>query len=389
MCEPILAFPKLNDPFIVEVDASDYAAGGILSQKEEDNILHPIAYFSTSFTNTQRKWAPVTKEAFALVLAVRHWHVYLSGREFVLRSDHNPLGHLRQQKDPRGKFGWWIAELEEYNYNVEYIRGKDNVKAHLLSRNPAANLNQPPSTFEENAFATAIDNTAFVEQLRQEQDTAPVINKTKRLITHGENIVSGRFKRVQNQLRIVNNILTKSGRPVVPPSLKNFIVSEVHCEAHFGTEKTYLLLKDRFFWPNMYGYVKNFVSQCLICQQTKSDASPPKAPLTHMATLEAPMEFLSIDIAYMPPDQRGFKYFLLIGDVFSKYIQAAPLKDQTATDIADALLSHWIYIHGAPYFLLSDQGSNVDGTVIKEICNLLKIEKRRSSAYHSQGEWIC
>ena len=57
-------------------------------------------------------------------------------------------------------------------------------------------------------MATAIDNTAFVEQLRQEQDTDPVINKTKQLITHGENIVSGRFKRVQNQLRIVNNILT-------------------------------------------------------------------------------------------------------------------------------------------------------------------------------------
>ena len=154
-------------------------------------------------------------------------------------------------------------------------------------------------------MATAIDNTAFVEQLRQEQDTDPVINKTKQLITYGENIVSGRFKRVQNQLRIVNNILTKSGRPVVPPSLKNFIVSEVHCAAHFGTERTYLFLKDGFFWPNMYGYVKNFVSQCLICQQTKSDASPPKVPLTPMATPEAPMEFLSSDIAYMPPDQRG------------------------------------------------------------------------------------
>ena len=70
MCEPFLAFPKLNGPFIVEVDASDVAAGGIFSQKGEDNILHPIAYFPTSFTNTQRKWAPVTKEAFALVLAV-------------------------------------------------------------------------------------------------------------------------------------------------------------------------------------------------------------------------------------------------------------------------------------------------------------------------------
>ena len=55
-----------------------------------------------------------------------------------------------------------------------------------------------------------------MEQLRQEQDTDPVINTTRWPITHGENIVSGRFKRVQSQLWIVNNLLTKSGRHVVP-----------------------------------------------------------------------------------------------------------------------------------------------------------------------------
>ena len=87
----------------------------------------------------------------------------------------------------------------------------------------------------------------------------------------------------------------------------------------------------------------------------------------------------------MPKDHHGFQYFLLIDDIFSKYIHAVPLKDQTAPVIADALLSHWIYHNGTPYFMLSDQGSNVDGDVIKEICNILGIEKRRSSAYHSQG----
>ena len=43
---PVLAFPKLNKLFLVEVDASDYAAGGVLSQTGEDNILHPISYLS-------------------------------------------------------------------------------------------------------------------------------------------------------------------------------------------------------------------------------------------------------------------------------------------------------------------------------------------------------
>ena len=52
MCNLVLAFPKLNEPVVVEVDASDYAAGGVLSQKGVDSALHQIAYFSTSFTGS-------------------------------------------------------------------------------------------------------------------------------------------------------------------------------------------------------------------------------------------------------------------------------------------------------------------------------------------------
>ena len=96
--------------------------------------------------------------------------------------------------------------------------------------------------------------------------------------------------------------------------------------AHFGTDKTYSLLKDRFFWPNMYGYVHNFVSQCSICQQTKCDSSPPKAPLTPMAIPEAPMQFIAIDIAFMPKDNHGFQYFLLIGDVSRNTLKQYHLK---------------------------------------------------------------
>ena len=99
----------------------------------------------------------------------------------------------------------------------------------------------------------------------------------------------------------------------------------------------------------------------------------------------APVQFVSLDIAYLPKDKNGYQCILLIGDVFSKFIQAVPLKDQTAPTIVDAFLKRWLYAHGMPYNLLTDQGSNVYREVMKEICNSLSIGKRRSSAYHSQG----
>ena len=98
----------------------------------------------------------------------------------------------------------------------------------------------------------------------------------------------------------------------------------------------------------------------------------------------APMQFISIDIGYLPKDNQGYQY-ILIGDIFSKLVQVIPLKDQTAPVVIDALLTSWLFIHGKPLYLLSDQGSSVDGQVICNVCDKLAIKKCCSSAYHSQG----
>ena len=179
--------------------------------------------------------------------------------------------------------------------------------------------------------------------------------------------------------------MTKSGRPVVPASLRKFIVTKIHNESHFGVDKTYGLLKSRFFWPNMYKSVQLIVSTCTICQKTKCDTQPPKAPLLPMIIPNTPMQFISMDIAYIPVDTHGYQYILVIGDIFSKFIQAIPLCDQKTKSVIEAFSKHWLYIHGNPYYLLSDQRSNMDGEIIREFCNTFGIEKRRSSAYHSQG----
>ena len=295
------------------------------------------------------------------------------------------MTHLREQKDPRGKFARWLAELEEFDYSVQYIPGKFNIKADALSRNKAASDIQPPTEFEENIYALFGNKEGFRVQLKEEQSKDPLISDATKCVLNGEKISKGKLKRVQLQLRVCDGILTKSGRPIIPPSLRKLIVTEYHNIAHFGTDKVYSLLKDRYYWPSMYNYIKLFSQGCETCQKTKCTTSPPKAPLVPMFIPNAPMQFLSIDIAYLPKDNNGYQYLLLIGDIFSKFVQAVPLKDQTAPKIVDALLRNWIYIHGSPFYLLSDQGSNVDGEVMAEICNELGIEKRRSSAYHSQG----
>ena len=304
---------------------------------------------------------------------VRHWQVYLPGTTFVLNLDHNPLTHLREQKNPRGKFSRWLAELEELDFSVQYIPGMFNVKAVVLSRNQAASDIQPPTKFEENIFAFFGYKDGFCFSSSVKRGTIERSLDIRCHKTHPEwrKILKGKLKRVQLQLRVCDGKLTKSGRTIIPPSLQKLIVTEYHNVADFRTDKIYSLLKDRYYWPGMYNYIKLFSQDCQTCQKTKCATSPPKASLVPIFIPNAPKQILSIDIAYLPKDNKGYQYLLLIGDIFSKFVQALPLKDQTAPKIVDALLSNWIYINGSAFYLLSGQGLNVDREVMAEICNKL------------------
>jgi hypothetical protein len=333
--EPVLAFPRLGEEFILDVDASDLAFGGVLMQEGPDALLHPVGYFSDAVQKSQKSWAPTTKEAFAMVLGVRHWYVYLAGQHFTLNSDHNPLVYMRTQKDPRGKFARWILELEEYDYTVKYVKGIENVKADAMSRNTNACQQQPPSLLEEKIYLVMSDGHLHA-QIKEEQIQDHVIKSAKECVQRGVPLGKGRLKRVQKQLRIENDILTKSGRLIIPASMRSHVLGKVHGVAHFGVDKTYALLKERFYWPSMYGCTKIFVEACHDCQKTKCLSLPPKAPLLPMWIPTKPMEFVAMDIAHMPSDSKGYQYFLLIGDIFSKYIQAVALKDQTAPSITNA-----------------------------------------------------
>ena len=63
---PILAFPITNKGFIVEVDASGEAVGGVLSQEQINGSIKPVAYYSCALSKQQQKWDTFSKEAYAL-----------------------------------------------------------------------------------------------------------------------------------------------------------------------------------------------------------------------------------------------------------------------------------------------------------------------------------
>ena len=84
----------------------------------------------------------------------------------------------------------------------------------------------------------------------------------------------------------------------------------------------------------------------------------------------------------LPLTSRGNQYMLVVTDLFTKWVEAFPLADTTATTLATILMNNIVCRYGVPAYLHSDQGANLCSTVVQELCRLLGIHHTRTSAYH-------
>jgi hypothetical protein len=71
---PILAHFDLDWDIIIEIDASDYVSTGVLSQCDDNNILHPIAYFSKKHSPMEYNYKIYNQELMVIIQAFEEWY---------------------------------------------------------------------------------------------------------------------------------------------------------------------------------------------------------------------------------------------------------------------------------------------------------------------------
>ena len=86
--------------------------------------------------------------------------------------------------------------------------------------------------------------------------------------------------------------------------------------------------------------------------------------------------------------QRKNSYILVIGDYFTRWMEAIPLPSQKAEEIAKVLVHEFIAKFGAPLQLHTDQGKNFESVLFKEVCRLLEIKKTRTTPYHPSSNGL-
>jgi transposase InsO family protein len=436
---PILKHFEPERPCIVETDASDFALGGVLSQKHE--LLHPVAFHSRKFSPAEINYDTHDKELLAIVDCFKHWRRYVEGalHQVQVITDHNNLEYFATTKVLNRRQARWAQELAGVDFKIYFRPGRQNTKADALSRRSEHRLEkggdgQPITTIlkpqnidhsysDNHAGSAALppvssggDGTQFIisavriASIPLTQWTEEFLDEVRKAAKHDPQYSEGLQAATEGQTRreiddelpaskqakkpiltIEKGILFRKLMLWVPHPLIGKILESEHdskVAGHFGQDKTIELIRRNFWWPKMEKDIIAYIQSCPDCQKDKSRRHRHYGLLSPLELPHAPWQSIAMDFIVDLPVSEGCDQLWVVIDRFTKMAHLIPLpvNHKKAEDLARIFAREIWRLHGLPRDIVSDRDSRFTSDVWQVFLATLGIKPRMSTAFHPQTD---
>ena len=373
---PIVRPPDLKKDFYLITDASKYAISAILAQKIGQEF-YPIEFYGRKLKDSERRYPSVKLELLGVHNSLMHFKNLLWGKKVYILTDSKCLTyHLNLEKQP-DIVARWILDLQDFQLEFQHIKGNEN-PTDYLSRHIMAISS---SDLEKNLFQ--IDPRLSNSNIAKSQLEDPQLNKIIKDLKNKKNHKTlKKYKLIENDIIILKNKDQNDNNNIflAPEKLKTAIMQAGH-KPHFAFNKTYNIIKERFYWTGMYQDIKYYCAKCEQCNKFKSHKTI-QVPIQKMNKNFKCGESLHIDIiGRLPVSLKRNKWAITVIDTFSRYLEIFPVPNITTK----TMLTHLNYYFGRfglPKYINCDNAAIFQSKEFKEFCSNLGIILRFSSIYH-------
>lgn len=430
----ILIYPDYEKQFILTTDASKYAVGAVLSQGPIGSD-RPIAFASRTLTVSEENYSTIEKELLAIDWACKYFRPYLFGRKFILYTDHKPLTYALNLKDPHSKLIRYKLRLEEFDYEMKYRPGKQNVVADGLSRivhdiNVIDDADNESSSDNDTMHSADTDDGQYIPMTEiplnyfRNQIILKIDNEDKEVY---EEIFPKVFRRtiskihfsIPHAIHIFKNFMhpTRINCIMCPENVintlqiayrnyfgrnpqfkvkitqkllqdlktleeQNNIIEETHNRAHRGIEENHNVIGQKYYFPKMRSKVSSYINLCNPCLENKYERKPYKIKLDFTPIPKKPLDILHIDIFISQPN-----LFLSAVDKLSRYAMLVPIKSRSIPDVKRGLIK-LISTYGTPKMIVCDNEVAFKSVEIRGILQRLDVETYFTPSDHSEVNGI-
>ena len=290
--EPVLAVPDIDKKIRMEVDALDYATGGVLSMECEDKLWRPVAFLSKSLNEMERNYEIHDKEMLAIIRELEAWRYLLEEAQskFEIWTDHKNLEYFMKAQKLNRRQARWALYLSQFDFTLKHVAGVKMRKADGLSRRADWKLEVDKDN--ENQILIKDNWIRSMYEVVVEGPEVDLVEKIKRVRSKDEDVIRvvEEMKKVgvkelrENEWKIEGDLVLKEGKVYVPKDeeLRAEVIQlhhDVLAAGYGGRWKMVELVMRNYWWPGVTRDVGKYVEGCDLCQRIKNRTEEPVGKL--------------------------------------------------------------------------------------------------------------
>ena len=389
-----MAFYDMSKMLRVFTDASCSGIGWCALQRkvesEEKSPLQMITCGSRKLRPNEQGWPILHLELLAVVTALKKMSLYtLFNPKVKIYTDHRPLesmlGDKGLEKESSRRVLFLKEQLSDYTFKIEFIKGKNNVIADMLSRR-CEWQDEDEDELEGEVVNEISDSFMYQEMIKAARECSEydMLRRSVQLRCDFGNLSRNvqeklaPYKKFWNLLTMDSGIVLMNSRIVLPKSLRIPIIKRMHC-SHNGVRRTIQTVRRIYYWPFYQSDVRNVILGCEECLTYAK--SKPIEPIEH-TNAKFPMHVLGIDIFFLNRDP-----YIAARDMFSGFLWCDKLVNMTSERIMEFLDSIF-YMFGPCMELRHDGQTSFLSEEFRLYALKWKFESKVSSPYHSRSNGL-
>ncbi|GKV02599.1 hypothetical protein SLEP1_g15017 [Rubroshorea leprosula] len=368
-CTPGNSIPTLEpNDWTLYVDGASSSkgsgAGALLIGPDGYRSEHALKFNFGATNNMAEYEALLLGLQLALELKLSVIQVYSDSQLVV-----NQINSICEVVDPvMVKYVALVAELKckFQKFCLSKIPRTENEQADSLSKFPSDS-----SSHSRSVFVEVLDEPSFMKPRVMEISTDPGTSSwTDPILSFLRDGIVPTDRQEEMKLR------RKASREV----------HEGVCGSHMGARTlAHKVLRQGYYWPNMYKDATQFIQRCQKCQFFAHLIHQPAEELT---TLMAPWPFAQWGLDLLGPFVKGVGCVthLIVGvDYFTKWVEARALSSLTSKKVEDFVFSSIICRYGIPNQIIADNGTQFNCSSFRDFCSSYGIKLQFTSVYHPES----